>query len=210
MLLLDLDDTIFQTNSMNPKIFDSAISVIRKYYSSKKTEENIEKIELELWSNPIDVVFSKYQTPKIIRTEFYKRIRNINYATLNISTFKDYEVIKSLAVTKILVTTGLKELQLGKIKALGIESDFESIHIDDPQIKPRQYKIDIFKQILNDSKIAPEEIWVIGDNPDSEIKAGKKLGMRTIQRKSNSKKSSKFSDYEIESFEELKGILKLN
>ena len=51
-------------------------------------------------------------------------------------------------------------------------------------------------------------MYLIGDNPESEIKAGKKLGMRTIQRKSDSKVSSKYSDYEIESFEELKEIIK--
>ena len=207
MLILDLDDTIFQTNSINPEIFESAFSIIHNYYHSRETGIPIEKMITALWSQPHDLVFSKYKTPTYIISEFYTQISTINYSTLNIKTFDDYKWIRNNSKRKILVTTGLKELQLAKIKALGIESDFEAIKIDDPRLHPRQHKLDIFKQILKETAIAPKEIWVIGDNPDSEIKAGKQLGMNTVQRKSSSKKSSLFADYEIDSFAELIEIL---
>ncbi|MEM9889028.1 MAG: HAD hydrolase-like protein [Bacteroidota bacterium] len=93
------------------------------------------------------------------------------------------------------------------VKALGIENDFDAIFIDDPRQTPRQHKMDIFKQILFETKKDPKEIYVIGDNPASEIKAGKQLGMKTIQRKSRHKKIAKFADYVIESFEELGSII---
>jgi FMN phosphatase YigB (HAD superfamily) len=53
----------------------------------------------------------------------------------------------------------------------------------------------------------PEEFWIIGDNPDSEILAGSKLGMKTIQRKTRECEVSMQADYVIESFVELERII---
>ena len=208
MLIFDLDDTIFQTNSMNPEIFESAISVLRDYYTTSESNVNLEELIARLWSHPVTVVFSKYNTPQDIVAQFYQAIASIDYSELDIKTYDDYKEINSFLCPKILVTTGFKELQLAKIKALGIESDFDSIYIDDPRENPRQEKLDIFKTILKESQKAPQEVWVIGDNPDSEIKAGNSLHMKTIQRKSATKEVSKDADHQIESFTELFDIVK--
>ncbi len=207
MLILDLDDTIFETKSMNPRIFDSAITVIEKYYGQNNLGVKPKEIIAELWSFPIDVVFEKYNTPESVSGDFYKKIGEIDFQELAIKTFDDYSEIKRFGKQKILVTTGLKELQLAKIKALDIEDDFDRIYIDDPRLIPRKHKIDIFRQILLESNKEAQEIWVIGDNPESEIKSGKDLGMKTIQRKSKSKDFSEFADFKIESFEELEEII---
>ncbi|MEM1119221.1 MAG: HAD family hydrolase [Bacteroidota bacterium] len=207
MIILDLDDTIFQTSSMNPKIFDSAFSVLRNYYESVDLSANVDKIITALWTNPIDVVLTQCKIPTTVVSAFYKQIESVDFNTLSITPFEDYEIMQSIEINKILVTTGLTQLQMAKVKALEIKSDFDAIKIDDPRIKPRQYKLDIFRQILIQSKIDPKKIWVIGDNPNSELKAGKQLGMNTIQRRSASKQSSKYADYEISSFEEIVDIL---
>lgn len=207
MIIIDLDDTIFQTKSMNPQIFDPAISIVKRYYETQAEERKVDEIISALWSKPVDVVFTNFKTPQTVVSDFYHQIANIDYNQLDIQPYDDYKIISSLPGKKILVTTGLQELQKAKIKALGIEKDFDSVHIDDPRKRPRQHKIDIFKQILLETKKAPSDIWVIGDNPESELKAGKQLGMRTIQRKSSTKLSSVYADFEIESFEELKNIL---
>jgi len=207
VLILDLDDTIFETKSMNSKIFDSAISLIKNYYERSDSAVKSEEIIADLWSYPIDVVFVKYNTRKPLINEFYKRIEAIDFQKLDIKTFEDYKELRTLTENKMLVTTGFKKLQWAKIKALSIENDFDQIYIDDPRSTPRNHKIDIFRQILIETKKKPKEIWVIGDNPESEIKAGKELGMKTIQRKSKSKNLSEFADYKIESFYELRSII---
>lgn len=60
LLILDLDDTIFKTKSMNPKIFDSALLVIKNYYLSVEPEVDSAALIAELWSQPIDDVFFRY------------------------------------------------------------------------------------------------------------------------------------------------------
>lgn len=208
MLILDLDDTIFETKSMNPRIFDSAMAVIGNHYETYHSKAKSEEIINALWSYPIDIVFKKYNVEEVLINQFYQMVNEIDFRELEIKTFEDYKELKKLDARKTLVTTGLKELQYAKIKALGIENDFEGIFVDDPRVVPRRTKIDIFRQLLADTKLAPHQFWVIGDNPESEIKAGNELGMKTIQRTSKSKELSKLADYKIDSFEELEAILK--
>ena len=77
MLIFDLDDTIFRTSSMNPQIFDTAISIVRNHYETVATQIAVDKLMHDMWSNPIDVVFAQYQTPQQVVTQFYEAIANI-------------------------------------------------------------------------------------------------------------------------------------
>ena len=181
MLIIDLDDTIFPTQSMNPAIFDPAISIVRDALQSRKTKAIADTAIAELWTKPIDHVLAKYEVPNDVIAHFYQAIAEVDYQQLRITPFADYPALRAITQPKILVTTGLRELQVAKIKALGISSDFISIHIDDPRAQPRQHKQLIFEQIMRAQHLSPQQIWVIGDNPDSELKAGKELGMKTIQ-----------------------------
>jgi len=138
---------------------------------------------------------------------FYEKIALINYEHLDIKPFADYSNITAIKMDKILVTTGLSELQNAKIDALGIRNDFKEIHIDDPRSNPRIGKYGIFKNIIHSTGLDPKEIWVIGDNPDSEIKAANQLGIKTIQRNSKSKNKSEYANYHIDSFDLLAAIL---
>ena len=206
MLILDLDDTIFLTSSMNPKIFDSAINVIETFCQNVSSL-NTDTVINELWTKPIDSVFHNYSIPTEIKTKFYHEISQINYTNLKIEPFNDYLELRNYKMDKILVTTGLSELQNAKIDALGIRSDFSKIFIDDPRKIPRDTKFKIFKEILKSTNKSAEQIWVIGDNPESEIEAAYKLGINTIQRKSNSKTKSKKTKYYISNFNEMSRIL---
>lgn len=209
MIILDLDDTIFETSSMNPKLFDSAISIVKKYYQNESIELS-EEIVGKLWTDPADKVFDKYKTPEEIVQAFYNEICSVDFKELQIKTYEDYPVLREIETTKVLVTTGLTELQNAKINALGIREDFESVHIDDPRLIPRMHKYKIFSNILDHFNLQSEEIWVIGDNPESEIKAAHSLGMKTIQRLTKSKPVSGLADFRIKTFKELKDILQID
>lgn len=206
MIIIDLDDTIFETGSMNPRIFESAISIIIEYFENENPAFK-SKLESDLWSFPIDYLISKYSIPPKTIERFYNKITDVDYSVLSISPYADYKFLKHLNLDKILVTTGLKELQNAKIKALDIERDFQSIHIDDPRLSPRNTKFNIFSKILKQSNKPAQDFIVIGDNPDSEIKAGHALGMQTIQRKSKTKRLSDLADHIVDSFDSIKTII---
>ena len=207
MLILDLDNTIFETKSMNPKIFQPILDIIISYYHSVNQSTIVPQIIEELWSIPMDEVFKKYNTPEKIQQQTYKTLNSIDYS-LAITTYDDYAILKSMPHEKILVTTGYKKLQTAKIKALKIGADFKEIFIDDPLANNRKYKLGIFKDILQKENLKPNEVWVIGDSVENEIKAGHALGMNTIQRTKTGEKKSQFSNYGIASFQELESIIK--
>jgi putative hydrolase of the HAD superfamily len=95
--------------------------------------------------------------------------------------YNDLDVLRELPVELYLVTSGFRRLQESKIKALNFELLFTGTHVDAIDEVERKGKQGIFESILDDKQFKPEEVIVVGDNPDSEIEAGNKLGMKTVQ-----------------------------
>ncbi|MDW3194492.1 MAG: HAD family hydrolase [Cytophagales bacterium] len=202
LLILDLDDTIFETRSIGTNHLKSIFSQFRKvgidHYSSKALEE----IENDLWHLPFDQVVSKHQFPIELSKLLPKLINETNFK-FNIQPFSDFKHLQSFPYPKVLVTTGFKHLQEAKISALGIASAFEAIYIDEIDAPNRLFKSGIFKQIIESSELMPEQHVVIGDNPESELKAGKALGLTTIQMARSNQPNSPYSLYRITNFAEL-------
>jgi HAD superfamily hydrolase (TIGR01509 family) len=90
-------------------------------------------------------------------------------------------VLKELPVRRFLVTSGFRRLQESKVRALGFTGWFTAIHIDAIDEPERKGKHGIFQELLVAHGLPPEAVLVVGDNPDSEIEAGNRLGMKTIQ-----------------------------
>jgi FMN phosphatase YigB (HAD superfamily) len=204
-LILDLDDTIFQTNTIDKKVvapfFEHLITVLRALY----TAPIIENIVTDLWKDSWDVVIERYQIPNEI---FLRAVQALErrLLKLEIATYTDYHFIKKNAADKFLVTTGLTSFQKAKIKALNIENDFKKIIINDKFIESKS-KLDIFRALIEEHQLVPENTYVIGDNPHSEIQAGNVLNLNTIQilRDNNTKGNN--ANYYIHSFEELSCII---
>jgi HAD superfamily hydrolase (TIGR01549 family) len=125
---------------------------------------------------------------------------------LKIITFPDYTFIKNIQATKLLVTTGLTALQKAKIKALKIEKDFDKIVINDT-FKETKTKQDVFYELKLEFNLNPETTFVIGDNSESEIKAGNALNFITIQVLRNDVIKGDNAKHYIYSFEELDLII---
>jgi len=206
MLILDLDDTIFETKSMSESSFSVIIEMIRNQLNDKIEVEKINELIENLWHRPFDIVMNKFEIDESIQNRIALKINSLDF-NLNISTYKDYSYLRKINVEQVLVTTGFPKLQMTKIKALGIESDFTEIYIDDPSEKNRIYKKGIFQKIIQLSNKLPNQIWVIGDNVESEIKAGNELGLRTIHRLKKGEEKSTKAEFSIHSFAELQNII---
>ncbi len=168
-------------------------------------EQIIEAIQEDLWAHPWDYVINKYKIPMEIVINSITVLDNLP-SDLAISTYEDYTFVKTLSVPKFLVTTGLTSLQKLKIKALNIENDFIKIVINDPFLQKKS-KLEIFKELVNEFNLIPENIYVIGDNSDSEIKAGNELNMLTIQILKPGVIKGNHAQYHISDFNELAQIM---
>jgi putative hydrolase of the HAD superfamily len=213
LLIIDLDDTIYATQSISADVVAPALSVIKKGLSihgyesrNQKTKHGVHHIIQELWEHPFDVVARKYQFPQTLVDQFYAKINSMQFE-FDILPYPDYTHLKAIEHTKVLVTTGFKQLQLAKIKSLGIASDFEAFHIDDPSDTKRKGKQQIFSEIIARSAIPKNRVWVIGDNPQSEILAGYNLGLTTVQVIKNNQTPSDLSTHIISSYQELPKLI---
>ncbi|WP_442941124.1 HAD hydrolase-like protein [Nostoc sp.] len=76
--------------------------------------------------------------------------------------------------------------------------------IDEPNRKGKQR---IFECILDTYQLKPMQVLVLGDNSDSEILAGNRLGMRTVQTLRAGVPRADNATFYIYSFSELKELL---
>jgi putative hydrolase of the HAD superfamily len=202
--IFDLDDTLFPTQSIKEEVgFPLLKQLIESNSKEKKySKKEINKIYRDCWIYPLDQLSSKYNF-----TEIYYNNLHTAYNTIEVnhslSLYDDASVLNDLIGEKYLVTTGYEKLQHSKIRLLKIEPYFKEIFIDSLNMTPRKGKKEIFNQILIRSSKKPSEIIVIGDNLDSEIKAGNELGLTTIHIKRDKNVSKNNAKYCINSLNEL-------
>jgi putative hydrolase of the HAD superfamily len=204
-IILNLDDTIFETKSMDKNFFNPFFDVLMFNLKPIFNLNQIEQIYNDLCKYSWNFVIEKHKIPKEIFINSIKILENSNFE-LKIKTFPDYTFMKKLPVDKFLVTTGLTFLQNLKIKALNIENDFKEIVINDRLIS-NETKFDIFKKLILKHNFNLKESFIIGDNPDSEIKAGNELSFKTIQILRKNVEKGNNADLYIYTFEELIKIL---
>lgn len=115
--------------------------------------------------------------------------------------------LKQSSITKVLVTKGDDNLQEQKIKTLAIKSHFQRILICPRDEDKKRCFIEAMKEFPD------EDVWVIGNRLDSEIRYGKELGLKTIYFRHGKygslqpKDAYEVPDYEVERFEDIVQIL---
>ena len=194
LLIFDLDNTIFETKSIGEHAVAAVMDDFRSSISPLFSHEKVEAVITDLWNYPFDHVARQYKLSEEVSKQFSASINSHEYQ-LEIETYPDFELMRELNIRKVLVTTGFEKLQRAKIEALQLHPVFEEIHIDQLDAPIRIHKKGIFQQILDSFHVKPSDIFVIGDNPQSELKAGRELGMVTVQVAKHGQTQSAFSDY---------------
>ena len=115
--------------------------------------------------------------------------------------------LKDLSVLRFLVTSGFRRLQESKVRAFGFADWFAAIYIDALDEPNRRGKHGFFQDILSAQGLQPDEVLVVGDNPDSEIEPGNRLGMKTIQVLRSGVPPSERATRQIRGLRELKEFL---
>ncbi|MBQ0736015.1 HAD family hydrolase [Aquimarina celericrescens] len=205
-LIFDMDDTIFETKSIGEEPVKPILDKFEHLLIHRFGTELAKEIVAKLWKYPFDVIADTYKFDEYQNSEF-ARLVNENEYNLKVQPFEDFNLVKNLKQEKVLVTTGFSKLQNAKIQHLGLEKEFNKIYIDDILDPKRIFKKGIFKNILLDKNIKPEFVYIVGDNPHSELKAGFELGLNTIQVAKFGQKRSEYANYYISNFKELIPIL---
>ena len=87
--------------------------------------------------------------------------------------------LRSQGVLCFLLTSGLHRRQSTKIRKLGLKNSFDEVVINDTE--RGELMGECMRYLLGRHRLRPEELLVVGDRPQEEIRVGKELGAATAQ-----------------------------
>ena len=215
-IIFDLDDTLHNVEFlMNTALKQGIQAMINKGFNCQ-IDDGLEKIKEIIKNNPSGDKFS--ELAKSFNQDNQELIeagkaKYYDYDFDKMDIFPDSkEVLNRLHedYKLVLISQGNEDLQNKKIDCLGIRKYFDHIYL--PKIGQKE---DVIKESLKILELSPEEILIVGDRIDSEIKIGNDLGMQTcrILRGKYKNLEPRFqdeeSDYTINTLRGLYGILNL-
>ena len=206
VLIFDLDNCLCPAGAVGTAFFAPAFDAMRRT-GEKLLEPAVLQAALDdCWHHALDWVAERYTFPAELR-----RVAWDAFASLEVEGrlhgYADLEVVRDLPGHRFLVTTGFRRLQASKIRALGIADWFEGVHVDAIDEPGRIGKQGLFAQILAAGHWRPEQALVIGDNPQSELLAARRLGIDSVQTLRPGIARSDVATHHVMSLEQLRELL---
>lgn len=205
-LILDLDNTIYPAKSIGDAIFAN-IEDLMNEYAETVGKDTIDKAKDELTRTAFQKVADKYGFPEEFKKRGVEILKNTAYDG-PIEPYGAYHTIEELNIDKYLVTFGFVKLQQSKIDGLSIRSQFKDVVVVDPE-ETSETKKNVFERIMQQNGYQPQDLLVIGDDPESEIKAGKELGIATYLFDIDGRYHAGQADYYERDFEKVKELIEI-
>lgn len=205
-IIFDLDNCLAAANEVGEDLYKPAFDAIRQASDGIISEEVLQRAFQDCWRHPLDWVAARYDFSDAMLAAGWRLFVTLE-VTRPMYGYDDLAVLKELAVQRFLVTSGFRRLQESKIKALKIEPLFTELYVDAIDQPNRLGKQALFERILTDYDLTPAEVLVVGDNPDSEIEVGNRLGIQTVQILRPGVPRTDNATFHIRSFAELRDLL---
>lgn len=179
-IIFDLDYCLSPGDEVGAKFYEPAFAAIRRANHGALTDSALSRAFAECMRFPFDDVATRFRFSEAM---YHAGLRG--FAALEVSApmhgYGDLDELRKLQARRFLVTSGFPGLQRSKLAMLGIAPLFEAVYVDAIGDHPRRGKLAIFAELVAGHGLAAEDVWVVGDNADSEIAAGNRLGMTTVQ-----------------------------
>ncbi|HPT49512.1 MAG TPA: HAD family hydrolase [Accumulibacter sp.] len=179
-IVFDLDNCLLATAEIGAALVEPALAAIRAVNRGRLSEARLQAAFADIWRHPLDWVAHRHDFSDAMRAAAWREFARLRVDT-PLRGYDDLATLPELPVARFLVTSGFRVLQQSKIDALGLTPMFTGIHIDAIDEPARQGKQALFARILSDHDLHPAHVLVVGDSAESEIAAGNRLGMRTVQ-----------------------------
>ena len=177
-IIFDLDNTIYPVSSIGEQLFRELFSLIE---SDGRYSGDFSAVKEAIKKRPFQAVAKEFRFDEELTAKALKFLSDISIEdTIKpYDDYSEYRLQRHDGLLKFLVTTGFTKLQWSKIKLMKLESDFDACFVADPALSDGTKK-DVFADIMEKYQLRPEEVLVIGDDVDSEIEAGRELGMHSL------------------------------
>lgn len=200
--IYDFDNTLFPVPSIGETLFAPLINLVEE---NGGYEGDLEAFKDAIMRKPFQGVAKDFKFTQQLTDASVELLNNLTYNGPLIP-FDDYDEIRRIKGDRFLVTTGFYKLQKSKIDASGLRNDFREVYIVDPATTTKVKK-DVFKEIMQEYSYDPHEVMVIGDDPDSEIRAGNELHMDTVLYDKYHRFSKTKATYKIDNYKQLVEIV---
>ncbi|MFA6085811.1 HAD family hydrolase [Mucilaginibacter sp.] len=177
VLILDLDNTIYPVSSIAEHLFGKLFKLIDENLG-EEDKLAATKAKGELTRRPYQHVADEFGFSDELKAQGMEMLRNCKFEE-PMYPYDEYHLLRQIPIDKFLVTTGFTKLQMSKVEMLNIGADFKQVYVVDPE-QSGQTKKDVFQKIMKENGYTTEEVLVIGDDPNSEIKAAMELGIDTF------------------------------
>lgn len=172
---IDLDNTVYFTKPYANLLLGGLYDFLAQQNLGISAEEYLLAKD-ELLSYPFLKVAKKYNfSPELISKALV--FLKDEEVLLPLETHHEYHFIKALSGLKFMVTAGFEKKQKTKLNMLDIADDFDAVYVVDIA---KSTKKDTFVNIMTNYGLKPEDILIIGDDADSEIRYGMELGIETF------------------------------
>jgi FMN phosphatase YigB (HAD superfamily) len=182
--IFDLDNCLMDARSVGA-LFEPAFEAIRHANQGTLSPDVLEQSIQQCWYTAFDWVAERFGFSDAMRSAGLQTFRSMR-VTGELQGYPDIVLVSQFAMRRYLVTSGFRALQESKIAALGIRAWFDHVLIDDVNEAVdapahSRGKLAVFRRILEMEACQPSEVLVIGDNPQSELGAGRAVGATTVQ-----------------------------
>jgi putative hydrolase of the HAD superfamily len=174
-IIFDLDNTIYPVPQIGTKLFAPVFELLE---IEGRSAHELEKIKDEVMRTPFQKVAKEHHFSEELTNKSIDILKDLAYNGA-IEPFADFEYVRNLPVDKFLVTTGFTKMQQSKVDRLELAKDFIEIHIIDPTTSKKGKK-DVFADIIQRHKYDKDDVMVVGDDVNSEIKAALELGVEAV------------------------------
>jgi FMN phosphatase YigB (HAD superfamily) len=205
-VVYDLDQTILPASAVPEDTFFPIYDAIRQANNGQVPEAELEEALKKIRTVSMDVIVKEHKFSAEMEAAAKHAFLNSNYQ-FSLTPFDDFSVLKHIPGKRFLVTSGIPKMQQAKFDSLFEDGYFTDIYVDDIYDENRLGKKKIFEKIALDYKLIPDLVWIVGDNPDSEITAGNELGMKTVQIIRPGIEQSDKASYVVCSFFELNDLI---
>jgi len=175
IFFIDLDNTIYFTKPNEEQLMGELYNFLESL-DLGISKEDFQLAKQDMLRTPFQKVAKKYGFREEVMPDILAYLQN-RQVTKTLKPSDDYHYIKSLKGRKFIVTAGFQKQQTSKVRMLGIADDFEHVHVVDVSTSNKK---EAFKLLIDQYNLKTDDILIIGDDAESEIKFGLELGISTF------------------------------
>ena len=206
--VFDLDNCLMDARAVGP-LFEPAFEAVRQANQGALSPQALDQALQACWFTAFDLVAQRHHFTPAMRAAGWRQFSQME-ATAPLQGYADIGLLPRIPLRRYLVTSGFRRLQDSKIDALGIRPWFEQVLIDAIDAPPTgagHGKRALLEQILTREGCTPRQMLVVGDNPLSELAAGRALGATTVQTVRPGVEPWPLADHRVEGLQGLLALL---